>query len=132
MGKHLEEEKKSIFKKFLIIYVIILTVVMLVFLGYVADSLIKYEKNQIENYMEDVISDLKKASKKGKIERYVDTSKITMSQFEKENTSINEGFSELLDTKKITYKLNHSNKRYIKMNFAIQFKVKLYTILIFY
>jgi hypothetical protein len=109
MGKHLEEEKKSIFKKFLIIYVIILTVVMLVFLGYVADSLIKYEKNQIENYMEDVISDLKKASKKGKIERYVDTSKITMSQFEKENTSINEGFSELLDTKKITYKLNKNS-----------------------
>lgn len=109
MGKHLEEQKKSIFKKFIMIYIIILIVAMIVFLGYVAESLIKYEKNQIENYMEDVISDLKNASEKGKIEKYIDISKIGISQFEKENTSINEGFSEFLDTKKITYKLNENS-----------------------
>ena len=44
----MDEPNKSIFKKFLIIYAIILTVLMLIFLGYVADSLIQYEKNQTE------------------------------------------------------------------------------------
>ena len=56
-------EKKSIFKKFIIIYVTILTVLMAIFLIYVADSLIKYDKNQIENYMEATIAELKKVSK---------------------------------------------------------------------
>ena len=44
----MEESKISIFKKFLTIYVIILITLMVVFLTYVADSLIKYETNQIE------------------------------------------------------------------------------------
>lgn len=104
-----ENEKRSIFKRFLIIYVIILLVLMLAFLGYVADSLIKYEKNQVENYIGNVISELKKASKNKKIERYIDTSKISISEFEKTNVSVDEGFNELLNTKKITYKLNKSS-----------------------
>jgi len=83
MGKHLEEQKKSKFKKFLIIYVIILAILMLAFLVYVADSLIKYEKNQIDNYMENIISDLKN-SKKNKNK----TTKLNISEFEKDNTSI--------------------------------------------
>lgn len=102
----MEEEKKPIFKKILIIYVIILVAIMLAFLIYVADSLVKYEKNQIENYMENVISDLKKASKNKKI----DTSKITKSEFEKEKTTIDEGFRELVTTQKVTYKLNENSK----------------------
>jgi len=105
MGKHLEEQKKSKFKKFLIIYVIILAILMLAFLVYVADSLIKYEKNQIDNYMENIISDLKN-SKKNK----VDTTKLNISEFEKDNTSIQSGLKELLNTQNITYKLqNDSN-----------------------
>lgn len=83
---------------------------MLAFLCYVADSLIKYEKNQTENYMENVISDLKKASKNKKIGKYIDTSKINISEFEKANVSVNEGFNELLNTQNITYKLNENSK----------------------
>ena len=105
MGKHMEEQKKSIFKRFLIIYVAILAVIMLAFLIYVADSLIQYENNQIDNYMSNLIEDLKKASKKNKIEKYIDTSNLDISEFEKENTTINAGFKELLNSQKITYKL---------------------------
>ena len=109
MGKHSEEPNKSIFKKFLLIYVIILTVLMLIFLGYVADSLIKYEKNQVENYMEDIIAELKKAGKNGKIEKYIDTSKVKRSEFESSNVTVDQGFYELLNTQEITYKLNEKS-----------------------
>lgn len=104
-----EKKKKSIFKKFLIIYVIILVVLMLAFLIYVADSLIKYENNQVENYMENVLCKLKEASKNNKIENYIDTSKISISKYEKSSVSVNEGFNELLNTKNITYKLNDNS-----------------------
>lgn len=100
------KQEKSMFKRFIIIYAIILLILMLIFLGYVADSLIKYEKNQTDNYIESIISDLKKASKNKKIRKYIDTSKISVSKFEDENTTIDQGFNELLNTKKITYKLN--------------------------
>ena len=97
--------KQSIFKRFLIIYVIILAVVMIAFLAYVADSLIKYENNQIDNYMESVIKELKNASKKNKIEKYIDASNLSVSDYEKTSTTMNEGFKELLNTKEVTYKL---------------------------
>lgn len=106
-----ETPKKSKFKKILILYVIILTILMVIFLGYVVDSLIKYEKNQIENYIEATISDLKKVSKNKKLGKYVDISNIEVSKFEKENTQIDEGFNELLKTRKITYKLNEKSKK---------------------
>lgn len=104
-----KKQKKSKFKKFLNIYVIILFILMLASLGYVADSLVKYEKNQTENYIEGIINNLKKASKNKKIEKYIDISKIDISEFEKTNVSVNEGFNELLNTNNITYKLNKSS-----------------------
>lgn len=101
---------KSKFKKFLIIYVAILVAIMLTFLIYVADSLVKYEKNQIDNYIEGVIKDLKKASKNNKIEKYINTSEIKVSKLENSKTSINEGFQELLNSENITYKLNNEKE----------------------
>lgn len=111
MGKHMDKQNKSIFKKFLLIYVIILVVIMLIFLGYVADSLIKYEKNQTENYIESTINNLKKASKKNQLGAYIDITKINISEFDNDTRqAINEGFYELLNTKNITYKLNENSK----------------------
>ena len=104
-----KNKEKSIFKKFLNIYVIILFILMLTFLGYMTDSLVKNEKNQTENYIEGIINNLKKASKNKKIEKYIDISKIDISEFEKTNVSVNEGFNELLNTNNITYKLNKSS-----------------------
>lgn len=83
---------------------------MVAFLGYVADSLIKYEKNEPENYMDNIMSELKKVSKNKKIAKYIDTSKINISKFEKEGVTVDEGFNELLNTQNITYKLNKDSK----------------------
>lgn len=106
----MDEQKKSIFKKFLMIYVMILVAIMLIFLGYVADSLIKYEKNQTENYIETTINNLKKASKKNQLGRYIDISKVNISEFDNDTRqAINQGFYELLNTQNITYKLNENS-----------------------
>ena len=84
---------------------------MIVFLGYVADSLIKYEKNQTENYIKTIISDLKKVSKNNTLEKHIDISKINVSEFEKENVTKSEGVYELLTTQEITYKLDENSKK---------------------
>jgi len=98
-------EKKSFFKKFLIIYAVILSVIMIGFLVYVADSLIKYENNQIENYLDNQIEKLIKAGKSKKIEKYIDVSNLNISEFEEQGTSVDAGFAELLSSQDITYKL---------------------------
>ena len=54
------KKEKTKFKKFLLIYTIILVLLMTAFLIYVADSLIQYEKNQKENYIQNTIEELKK------------------------------------------------------------------------
>lgn len=107
-GKRVKKEKTK-FKKFLLIYTIILVLLMAVFLIYVANSLIQYEKNQTENYIQNTIEELKKACKKGKIENYIDISKIEKSEFEKEETSIEEGIYQLLKTQNITYKKSQNS-----------------------
>lgn len=103
--------EKSKFKKFLIIYVAILVAIMIAFLIYVADSLVKYENNQIENYMESLIEDLRKASKNKKIEKYINTSEINVSELENAKSTINQGFEQLLNSKNITYKLNNEKEQ---------------------
>lgn len=102
-GKRVKEEKTK-FKKFLLIYTIILVLLMAIFLIYVADSLIQYEKNQTENYIQYTIEELKEVCKKGKIENYIDISKIEKSEFEKKETSIEEGINKILEIQNITYK----------------------------
>ena len=106
----MKTEKNSMFKKFLVIYILILVVFMIAILSYVADSLIKYEKNQTENYIETIISDLRKVTKTGDVSNHIDTSKIFKSEYEKETTTINQGFAELLNNNKITYKLNDNSE----------------------
>lgn len=108
-GKRIKKEK-NIFKKFLIIYVICLVILMSVFLIYVADSLIKYEKNQTENFIESSIQEIKKLAQRGKVEKYLDLEQIKKSEFEKQNVTIEDGIEELLENNNITYKENKDSK----------------------
>lgn len=55
--------KKITFRKFLLIYTLVLAALMGCFLIYVVDSLLKYEHNQLDNYMADFIADLKDADR---------------------------------------------------------------------
>lgn len=106
MREKKKNKEKSTFKKILTIYVICLLILMSVFLIYVADSLIQYEKNQTENFIKSSIQEIKKSAKKGKLEKYLDLSKIEKSKLEKTNMTIEDGIEELLENPNIIYKEN--------------------------
>jgi len=107
--KEKRDKPKSKFKKFLKIYVLILVILMIAALVYVFDSLKKYENNQIDNYMTNTISVLTKSAEKGKIEEYIDKNEFTLSKFEKDGTTINDGIAQILKDKNITYKRTDKN-----------------------
>lgn len=121
------KKEKSNFKKFLKIYIAILTTIMIGFLIYVADSLIKYENNQIDNYIENLIEELQDASKKGKIEKYINTSDLEINKLENKGTTISQGFKELLNTEEITYKINSEKEQiydiFVDGKLALQVKL---------
>lgn len=94
------------FKKFLKNYIIILFILMVVFLAYVINILIKYENLQINNYLDNVTQKIIETGKKGKISKYINTAEIEVSDFENKKTTIDEGISNLLENSNITYKLN--------------------------
>lgn len=53
-----EKKLKLKFKGFLILYSIVLTIIMILFLIHVFDSLVKYEKNQNEKYIEKTLKNI--------------------------------------------------------------------------
>lgn len=108
-GKRIKKEKNG-FKKFLTIYIICLVILMSGFLIYVADSLIKYERNQTENFIESSIQEIKKSAKRGKLSKYLDISQIEKSELEKTSVTIEDGIEELLKNTNITYKENQESK----------------------
>lgn len=111
MSSEKEKKKLTKFKKFLLIYSGVLVVLMIVFLIYVGNSLIKYENNQIEKYIENTIEDLEKSCKKGNIKDYLgDLSNIEKSKYEKDSASIEDGLKDLFATGNVSYKLSENSK----------------------
>lgn len=96
---------KKIFKKFSIVYFSILVILCCAFLYYVVDSLIKYENSDIEKYIANLVVDISKDAKRNKIDNYLNIQDIKISDLEKSNTNINEGYGNIFKTKDITYKL---------------------------
>lgn len=111
-------KKLTKFKIFLIAYTIFLAILMLLFLGYISQSLIKYEKNQVENYLERQIKDLKIKSTNNQLE-IIGLENIKTSKFEKEEINAIEILKELLTTKNITYKQKENNLEEDKPIFII-------------
>lgn len=98
-------KEKKIFKKFTIIYFSILALLSATFIYYVIDSLIKYENSDIEKYIANLVIDISKDAKRNKIDNYIDTRNIKISDLESSNLSINEGYNNIFKTKDITYEL---------------------------
>ena len=67
----------------------------------------------LQGMMEDIPLELQRYLNDWKFEvvslKEIDTSKISVSEFENTSTTINEGFSEILSTQDITYKLNENS-----------------------
>ena len=94
------------FKKVLLIYFVLLLIVAEIFLIYVSNSLKGYENGDINNYMNSLISDLKKSSKGGRITKYISISDLT-SEYEKKS-SLEKGYKEKLSGD-VTYKKKDTN-----------------------
>lgn len=98
-------KKKNIFKKFTIIYFSIIAILCGVFIYYVVDSLILYENSDLEKYIANLVVDIEKDAKRGKITNYVDLSNSSVSKYEDTNISLKEAYANIFKTSNITYEL---------------------------
>lgn len=108
MGKR-DKKKKKEFKFFIRRYVFVLILLMIICIILVISSLIDYEKLQVNNYLGQTVQKLVEAGQRGKISDYIDTSKVSVSEFEDNNLSIDKGISELLKNGNVSYKLSENS-----------------------
>ena len=110
MERMVEKKKKKkdkyAFKKFMVIYIFILTILMIISLIYVVNSLKTYERLQVSNFLDSTMEKVRKAGEKSKISEYVDLSNLKLSKFEKDKDSKDKLVAKLIKDSKFTYKLN--------------------------
>ena len=104
------KKKMTGYKKSLLIWFLLLLIASEACLIYVSTTLKMYEKGNIEGYMTSLIKDMKTASKVGNINKYLSYNKVE-SKYEK-NSSFEEGYKELFNESKLSYKKNDKENIY--------------------
>ena len=104
------KKKMTGYKKALLIWFLILLIASEACLIYVSTTLKMYEKGNIEGYMTSLIKDMKTASKVENINKYLSYNKVE-SKYEK-NSSFEEGYKELFNESKLSYKKNDKESTY--------------------
>ena len=104
------KNKMTGYKKSLLIWFLLLLIASEACLIYVSTTLKMYEKGNIEGYMTSLIKDMKTASKAGNINKYLSYNKVE-SKYEK-NSSFEEGYKELFNESKLSYKKNDKESTY--------------------
>ena len=104
------KKKMTGYKKSLLIWFLLLLIASEACLIYVSTTLKMDEKGNIEGYMTSLIKDMKTASKVGNINKYLSYNKVE-SKYEK-NSSFEEGYKELFNESKLSYKKNDKENTY--------------------
>lgn len=104
------KKKMTGYKKSLLIWFLLLLIASEACLIYVSTTLKMYEKGNIEGYMTSLIKDMKTASKVGNINKYLSYNKVE-SKYEK-TSSFEEGYKELFNESKLSYKANEKENTY--------------------
>ena len=104
------KNKMTGYKKSLLIWFLLLLIASEACLIYVSTTLKMYEKGNIEGYMTSLIKDMKTASKVGNINKYLSYNKVE-SKYEK-NSSFEEGYKELFNESKLSYKKSDKESTY--------------------
>lgn len=104
------KKKMTGYKKSLLIWFLLLLIASEACLIYVSTTLKMYEKGNIEGYMASLIKDMKTASKVGNINKYLSYNKVE-SKYEK-NSSFEDGYKELFNESKLSYKKNDKESTY--------------------
>ena len=110
MGIKKRKKKLSLYKRSLAVFMLILVIIAEFILVYVTKSLKAYENGDIDNYMNNLIEDIGKAAKKGKIEDFLELSDVK-SDYEKAS-SLEKGYKELFKDAKVTYKKTDDKAKY--------------------
>ena len=105
--KKRRKKKMSLYKKSLIVFALILLILSEAALIYVSTSLKEYENGNIDNYMSFLIKDMKKSANNKNIKKYLSYNNIE-SIYEK-TPSFEEGYKQLFNESKITYKESDKN-----------------------
>ena len=105
--KKRRKKKMSLYKKSLIVFALILLILSEAALIYVSTSLKEYENGNIDNYMSSLIKDMKKSANNKNIQKYLSYNNIE-SIYEK-TPSFEEGYKQLFNDSKITYKESDKN-----------------------
>ena len=104
------KKKMTGYKKSLLIWFLLLLIASEACLIYVSTTLKMYEKGNIEGYMTSLIKDMKTASKVENINKYLSYNKVE-SKYEKAS-SFEEGYKELFNESKLSYKKNDKESTY--------------------
>lgn len=97
------KRRKNKFKRFLIIWALILLIAGEILLIYVDKVLIEYEKGNVTVYMDSLVKDIKSAGVKGNIDKYFKIEDIK-NDYEKDS-SLKKGYQELFkEAEEISYK----------------------------
>ena len=105
--KKRRKKKMSLYKKSLTVFALILLILSEAALIYVSTSLKEYENGNIDNYMSFLIKDMKKSANNKNIQKYLSYNNIE-SIYEK-TPSFEEGYKQLFNESKITYKESDKN-----------------------
>ena len=100
-------KRMTLYKKSIIVFTLILCVLFIFSLNYVVKSLKLYENGDINNYMDNLIKDIKSSAKSNNIDKYFKLKEFT-SPYEKDS-NLKDGYRELLNNSKITYKQSGNN-----------------------
>lgn len=92
-------KEKSLYKKSIFIFSLIMAIVGVVFLIYVFSAMVSYEKNLLENY-------IARLPEETKFQEELKSNSFTISSYEKEKASKEDGIKKLFRSKNLEYKEN--------------------------
>ncbi len=93
--------KKSFYGKTLTLWTFLLVVLGVVFLIYVYNSMIIYERNLVDNYINYLATS-------GKLSKNIDNNLFEVSEYERKNAKITEGIKKVFKSKDLKIKKNNS------------------------
>lgn len=101
MGKFRKRwKRKSLYKKSMIIFIVLLIICTLVFLGYVTNTMIEYENSQVNNHIKKLVTS-------GELAKNIDIKDYDVNKYDKSKNSAEEGLKELLKSSDV--KIEKSN-----------------------
>ena len=90
-------KRKSLYKKCMTLFIILLILCTLIFLGYVTNTMLQYENSQVNNHIKNLVTS-------GELSKSIDIEEYTVNKYDKSKNSSEEGLKELLKSSNVDIK----------------------------